>query len=163
VSFPSLTLVDGLSGQAFEEFLVALFTIIGLKVTKTPQSSDYGVDLIIDSDTLKCAIQAKRYKDNVGIAGVQQLHSGMAYYDCPIGMLITTSAVSRNAMELAAKTGIVIIEREGLRCLVDRFTDGFVLMPRVAKEISATSYDADACPWLGEARLRTRQIWRTRS
>ena len=114
--------IDCMSGIEFEEFLKAHFEKLGYKVSTTPKTGDYGVDLICkkkrtcNNNTLmaQMVVQAKRYKGNIGISAVQQIIGGMNYYGCSKGMVITNSYFTKNAWELAKKSNVILYDRNML-------------------------------------------------
>lgn len=108
--------LDRLTGIEFEMFLKELFEEKGYKVSMTPQSSDQGVDLILEKQNVKIAVQAKRFSQSirVGNSAVQEVYAGKKYYDCSDGWIISTSTYSKQAIELATKVRIVLIDRKKL-------------------------------------------------
>lgn len=110
----SLSRIDLMSGREFEEFLAAYFRRLGYRVEATPASNDYGVDLLL-RDRQEClAVQAKRYSGTVGVHAVQELLSGMAYYQVERGLVISNAYFSRQAWELAEKGGVELWDRDAL-------------------------------------------------
>lgn len=114
----TLEMVDAMSGEEFEEFLKVHFEKQGYIVQLTPGSNDYGIDLICKKQYRSSneqengfVVQAKRYKGKVGVAAVQQVVAGAKYYDCKYGMVITNSYFTKNAWELAKKSGITLWDR----------------------------------------------------
>ena len=67
--------VDEMTGIRFERFIETLFERLGYKnIRMTPQSGDYGADLIADTpDGKRMVIQTKRWQGNVGISAVQEI------------------------------------------------------------------------------------------
>lgn len=117
----TLAMVDAMSGEEFEEFLKVHFEKMGYKVQLTPGTNDYGIDLICkkryftDNELENgFVVQAKRYKGKVGVAAVQQVIAGAKYYDCKYGLVITNSYFTKNAWELARKSGITLWDRNVL-------------------------------------------------
>ena len=117
----TLETVDAMSGEEFEEFLKAHFEKMGYEVQLTPGTNDYGIDLICKSRNNSnkdqengFVVQAKRYKGKVGVAAVQQVIAGTKYYNCKYGMVITNSFFTKNAWELAKKSGITLWDRNVL-------------------------------------------------
>jgi len=106
--------VDEMSGLEFEYYLSLLLGELEFKVVKiTPASGDYGADLIVkDQDGTKIAIQAKRYKNSVGLKAVQEIVAALSYYNCEKGMVITNSFLSQSAKKLAEANNIELWERE---------------------------------------------------
>lgn len=118
----TLYAIDSMTGVEFEEFLKAHFERKGYFVKITPKSNDYGIDLICKSRKISTntelngfVVQAKRYNKKVGVSAVQQVIAGMKYYDCQYGMVITNSYFTRNAWELAKKSGVTLWDRNVLQ------------------------------------------------
>lgn len=111
----SLELIDNFTGEEFEEFLKAHFEKQGYKVTLTPKSFDYGVDLVckksVGGSIDMFVVQAKRYNGKVGITAVQQVIGGMHYYGCYKGYVITNSYFTDSAWGLAKKSNIILWDR----------------------------------------------------
>ncbi len=104
--------IDAMSGEDFERFLKAHFEKQGYSVKTTPQTNDYGVDLICSKGGVKIAVQAKRYKGKVGVSAVQQAVAGMNYYSCNNSMVATNSYFSSNAWELAKRSNVTLWDRD---------------------------------------------------
>lgn len=111
--------VDSLSGNDFEEFLYCLFLNLGVDVTKTPKSHDYGADLILNINNIKIVVQSKLYlKHSVGASAVQEVFSSTKYYNASYGIVITNSHFSKNAINLAESTNIKLLDRCKLSDLI---------------------------------------------
>jgi restriction system protein len=119
--------IDLMDGFEFERYLKELFKSHGYKVIKTPKSGDFGADLLIEKNGYVIAIQAKRYKANVGIKAVQEIQSAMLYYSSDEAWVVTNSNFTKSAKELAKRTGVNLIDREDLiSLLLDGNNDGSV-------------------------------------
>src|SRR5437773_10642459 len=70
--------IDKMNGEAFEERLKILYEHLGFTVTRTGgrPGGDYGVDLIVEKDGTKTAIQAKCYKNKVGEDAIREANTG---------------------------------------------------------------------------------------
>lgn len=108
----SLRKIDKMSGEEFEAYLGLLYDRKGYKVRYTPASSDFGADLLLKKKGVKTVVQAKRYKNAVGEASVQQALSGKGYYDADQCVVITNSYFTPAAEALAERTGVTLIDRE---------------------------------------------------
>ncbi len=108
----SLRKIDKMTGEEFEAYLGLLYDRKGYKVRYTPQSSDFGADLLLKKKGVKTVVQAKRYKNPVGEASVQQALSGKGYYDADQCVVITNSYFTPAAEALAERTGVTLIDRE---------------------------------------------------
>ena len=108
----SLRKIDKMTGEEFEAYLGLLYDRKGYKVRYTPASTDYGADLILKNKGVRIVVQAKRYKNPVGEASVQQALSGKGYYDADQCVVITNSYFTPAAEALAERTGVTLIDRE---------------------------------------------------
>jgi HJR/Mrr/RecB family endonuclease len=99
--------IDNVAGSEFERFVARLFLAMGYDVQLVSSGADQGADLIVRKKNpekpSKIAIQAKRYKQPVGNAAVQELLGGMTYYGCSRGIVVTSSTFTRSARDLASK------------------------------------------------------------
>lgn len=104
--------VDEMEGHEFEEYLKAHFEKLGYRCKNVGKNGhDYGVDLIISKAGIKTAVQAKRYNNAVGIKAVQEIVSGMNYYDCDKAMVVTNSTFTSSAAQLAKKCNVELWDR----------------------------------------------------
>lgn len=110
--------LDGLSGIEFEVYLGGIFKKQGFEVEFTPTVADYGADLLISRGNRRIAVQAKRYASTVGISAVQEAISGMAYYGCTEAWVVTTGRFTPNAIGLAAKSNVTLVNRSDLAQLI---------------------------------------------
>lgn len=103
-----------MSGEDFEKYLEILFKKKGYQVERTAYVGDYGVDLVIRNGFQTYAVQAKRYRNKVGVRAVQEVVAGMGYYDCQESMVVTNSHFTPQAIQLAHKNGVILWDRAEL-------------------------------------------------
>lgn len=109
--------IDKMNGSEFEERLGILYENLGFKVTRTGgrPGGDYGVDLIIEKDGERTAIQAKCYKRNrVGEDAVREVNTGKNMYQCYKTQVITNSYYTPMAWRLAKANHVWLYDRKGL-------------------------------------------------
>lgn len=106
--------IDRMPGQAFEQYLEAVFKGKGYSVARTPYRGDFGGDLIVSSSGARTVIQAKRWKRRVGVKAVQEAAAARGYYGCARAMVITNSHFTSQARELAGKNHIELWDRRRL-------------------------------------------------
>lgn len=96
------------TGVDFELYLKTLIEeqLEGSYVETTPASGDHGADLLVRFRGIVVAVQAKYYTGSVGNAAVQEIHSGMGFYDADYGMVVTQSKYTEHAKSLAMKLNI---------------------------------------------------------
>ena len=75
----TLSKIDHMTGEEFEDYLASLFRLQGWKVNEVGGSGDYGADLIIKKLGETYIIQAKRYSDKVSLPAVQQAFTAKAF------------------------------------------------------------------------------------
>lgn len=109
--------------QKFEELIRQLLVGMGFEETQTtPFSNDKGVDVrgVLRANslsTVKIAIQAKRWTNNVGSAVVRDLRGSLKVADSEQGLVITPSdftAEAKMEAQASGKTPIALINGEGL-------------------------------------------------
>lgn len=105
---------DNMSGEEFEDFLLAKFKLAGCKGYRTPRTEDYGADLILEKDGERVAVQAKRHGSTVGIEAVQQVIGALRYYGAAKGLVITNSYFTPSAMNLAKSNNVELWDRAKL-------------------------------------------------
>src|SRR4051812_11735741 len=89
----------------FESLITNLFEKMGLETRLTQASRDGGVDCVaFDPRPIfggKVVIQAKRYKNTVGVSAVRDLFGTMQNEGASKGILVTTSGYGKASFEFA--------------------------------------------------------------
>jgi restriction system protein len=108
----------------FENLVSNLFSKMGLETKQTRSSKDGGVDAIAyDNRPVlggKVIIQAKRYKNVVGVAFVRDLYGTMMNEGANKGILVTTSGYGPDAFDFAKDKPIELIDGGGLLYLLNQ-------------------------------------------
>ena len=90
----------------FESLITNLFEKMGLETRQTQASRDGGVDCVAyDPRPIfggKVVIQAKRYKNTVGVSAVRDLYGTTQNEGASKGILVTTSGYGRSSFDFAA-------------------------------------------------------------
>jgi hypothetical protein len=95
-----------MSWMQLEDFFYQFFQNQGYQVTKTKQSHDQGVDLLLKNDTEFIAVQIKKRAKPIGIRGAQEIHTGGVFYGTNRAILISTSGFTKSALKLADKVQV---------------------------------------------------------
>ncbi|MDE6604700.1 MAG: restriction endonuclease [Clostridia bacterium] len=106
--------IDRMNGEQFEIFMEDFFIKQGFKVTRTPLSGDYGIDLIIENDFSKIGVQAKCYSNKVTQSAVREVVAGLRHYNLSSGMVVTNNYFQPAAIRLAADNNITLWDRDKL-------------------------------------------------
>jgi restriction system protein len=112
--------IDKMTGIQFEEFLMIRYQSMGYEVRDTPKSGDFGADLLLQKDSKKIVVQAKRYTKSVGIKAVQEVTSAKPYYRADEAWVITNSYFTKAAVKLAFSNNVKLIDREQLMDLLTK-------------------------------------------
>ena len=107
------------NGLDFEVEVQNFFAERGLPIFETPQSHDYGADLILYFNGTKIAIQCKDYSTPVGISAVQEVIGAVRHYDVDIGMVISKQHFTKPARQLAASNNVILIGGNLYKLLMD--------------------------------------------
>jgi len=108
----------------FEHLVTNLFNMMGLEAKLTRSSKDGGVDCVaFDVRPIvggKVVIQAKRYRNVVGVSAVRDLYGTMMNEGANKGILVTTSGYGPDAFDFAKDKPIELIDGGGLLYLLDQ-------------------------------------------
>ena len=77
---PDMATVDVMPGLTFEKLVGSLLKQQGYEVGNMRASSDYGVDMIINKDKERIAVQVKRSKNKIARKAISDAVAGMKYY-----------------------------------------------------------------------------------
>ncbi|GIW29256.1 MAG: restriction endonuclease [Meiothermus sp.] len=113
-----------LSPTEFENLVSNLFGKMGLDTKLTRSSKDGGVDAVaFDTRPVlggKVVIQAKRYKNTVGVSAVRDLYGTMLNEGASKGILVTTSSYGSDAYDFVKDKPLELIDGGGLLYLLDQ-------------------------------------------
>jgi restriction system protein len=118
----------------FENLVTNLFSKMGLETKQTRSSRDGGIDAVaFDLRPVlggKIVIQAKRYKNVVGVSAVRDLYGTMINEGATKGILVTTSWYGPDAYEFSKDKPIELIDGSGLLYLLHEIgTEARIIMP----------------------------------
>lgn len=116
----SLDSIDySLDGISFETYFAKLLVSNGFHHVNTTQpSGDYGADVIATKGGIKFAFQCKCYSQSVGNKAVREIYSGMQYYKCHVGVVVTNFGFSKNAITQAESLNVLLWGRQELSNLI---------------------------------------------
>jgi HJR/Mrr/RecB family endonuclease len=112
-----------LTPQQFESLIQNLFEKIGLDTRQTRPSRDGGVDCVAyNTDPIlggKVVIQAKRYKNTVGVSAVRDLYGTLQNEGASKGILVTTSQYGKASYDFAEGKPIELFDGTNLLYLLE--------------------------------------------
>jgi restriction system protein len=114
-----------LTPKEFESLITNLFEKMGLETRLTVPSRDGGVDCVaFDPRPIfggKVVIQAKRYKNTVGVSAVRDLFGTMQNEGASKGILVTTSGYGKASFEFAEGKPIELLSGSNLLYLLSEY------------------------------------------
>lgn len=114
--------IDSMSGSNFEQWCARLLLRSGFESADiTPGSGDQGVDIVGVKDGVWYAVQCKRYASDLGNTPVQEVYAGKEMYGCQVAAVMTNSHFTPGAKELAAKTKVLLWDREKILEMVKNY------------------------------------------
>jgi hypothetical protein len=112
--------IANMDGHTFEHFCADLLRANGYtNVSVTAASGDQGVDILAEQGGLKFAIQCKKWSYPIGNTAVQEVSAGKAFYKCDVAVVLTNSAFTKGAIELAEATGVLLWDGVKLQELME--------------------------------------------
>jgi restriction system protein len=116
-----------LSPTEFEGLITNLFEAMGLNTRQTRPSRDGGVDCVaFDPRPIiggKVVVQAKRYKNTVGVSAVRDLFGTVQNEGASKGILVTTSGYGKAAFEFAQGKPLELLDGRHLLHLLAEYAD----------------------------------------
>lgn len=99
-------------GTQFEQKIKALLERAGLTVETTPDSNDFGVDLLAEYDGYKIAFQCKYCKPGrvVGNQAVQEVVAGRACYHADKCVVVTNGQFTSQAVKQAEFNQVLLVD-----------------------------------------------------
>lgn len=106
--------IDKMSGQEFEEKLLNLYSRLGYSVQHTGKTGDFGVDLILEKNGKRIAVQAKCWNETVKERAIQEVVGSKAVHNCSEAWVVTNNEFTPKARILAKANGVKLVNRENL-------------------------------------------------
>lgn len=102
-------------GEGYEHYVAYILKQYrGFEEAQVTQlSGDYGADIIAYKDGIKYCIQCKNYDGVVTPDAVREVYAALNYYNADIGMVVTNSTLTKEALELARINKIRVWEEFG--------------------------------------------------
>ena len=120
-NIPEIDEVNRMDGREFELFSGDLFRALGYtNVIVTQSSGDFGADVIAEKDSVRFAVQCKRYSAPVGVTAVQEVLASKSLHDCHVACILTNNTFTPAAEELARKNLVVLWGGNKLKEFIDR-------------------------------------------
>lgn len=104
-------LMDGIE---YERYIEEMVESHGWEATRTPPSGDHGADVIAEKNSVRVAIQCKKYSSPVGNKSVQEAFSAKTFYECTHAIVVTNSSFTVAAKQAAASMNVLIIHHEDI-------------------------------------------------
>lgn len=100
--------------RGFEERCARLLDQSGWLTTLTPQSGDYGVDIIARQGNFMVVLQCKRYSSRVGPAAVQEIAAGETHYGADAAAVVSKASYTTAAINLAKSNSVLLMHPRDL-------------------------------------------------
>jgi restriction system protein len=116
-----VTSLSELNPREFEEYLTELFKLLRYeKVTLTPQMNDKGIDILMEKDGKRYAVQCKRHKGIIGSPAIQSFLGAMQHAKVSHGFFVTTSTFSLEAEKMASQHPIELVDATKLAQMIQQ-------------------------------------------
>lgn len=110
-------------GLDFEYFVQTIFEDRDISVFETPQTNDYGADLVLYRMGKVAVIQCKYHSAPIGIRAVQEAAAAIKHYRADCGIVVTNQAFTKQAISLAKSNNILLISGAMLKEIADSVSD----------------------------------------
>ncbi len=110
----TLAYVDRLTGYEFEDYVARLMKDLGFKVIRTRGSRDGGADLLVEKAGYRAVVQTKRWNRQVDKRAIREVLRARLQYRARYAVVVTNSDFTRDAIELAVRSGVELWDRSVL-------------------------------------------------
>src|SRR5215208_5611187 len=110
--------VRAMSGAHFELYVAGLLRAMGHNTRVLGGSGDQGVDLIVDYQGERVAVQCKNYEKPVGNRPVQEVFTGAKHHGCQQAWVVAPAGFTDGAFELARSVGVKLFASASIRAWV---------------------------------------------
>ena len=99
--------------EAYEQYVALWLLFNGYGHIKiTPRTGDFGADILCeDPFGRKWAVQCKYYSKPVGYKAIEEAIAGAHYYQCYGAMVVTNSTFTKQALNAAKRTGVILWQK----------------------------------------------------
>ncbi len=101
----------------FELWCANILVEQGWKAECTPASGDHGADVIAEKLSRRIVVQCKLYSKPVGNGAVQEIFTACRHYQAQAAIVVTNAGYTKQAKEVAASTGVLLLSAEQFMCL----------------------------------------------
>lgn len=98
----------------YEEYVANLLNRKEWTAKTTKGSGDHGVDVLSIVNRKLVAIQCKLYNSSVGNQAVQEVVTGMKYWEASIAVVVTNSNYTKHAIEIARVHNVYLLHHSDL-------------------------------------------------
>ncbi|AEH60250.1 restriction endonuclease [Methanosalsum zhilinae DSM 4017] len=125
----------------FEHLVASMFSQAGYRAEVTQSSRDRGIDIGLSIEKYgishQWAVQAKRYREPVGVKEIRE-YSSLRYRDNTDGVIIvTTSAFTKDAQTEASKHSVKLIDGGLLIKMLDHYLSDVKPEPEISENAAA--------------------------
>lgn len=134
-------------GLEFESNILNYFEERDVAAFETPQTNDYGADIIVYYGGKVFVIQCKYHSSPVGISAVQELVAAIPFYKADAGIVISNQSYTKQARRLAEANDVVLVDGRALKEMLDDVSGEVSLLDTlVKKHMSAEQVVSTAPP-----------------
>jgi predicted Mrr-cat superfamily restriction endonuclease len=101
---------NGMDGHQFVNAVANLFRNIGFTANVSKVGGDGGVDIVLQKEDRRIAVQCKRYKNPVGPHVIRDLWGTMNHIGFDEGCIVTTTGFTKGVTDFAQDKGIFLVD-----------------------------------------------------
>lgn len=109
-----------MSGPEFEAFMANVFEAVGHRATVLGGSGDQGVDILLNVNGQKVAVQCKNYARPVGNTPVQEVFAGGRHHGCEQAWVVAPAGYTQGARALAASVGVLLYDASAIQRWIEQ-------------------------------------------
>jgi restriction system protein len=112
--------VRSMSGAQFEAFIADLFRAMGHQAVVLGGAGDQGVDVIVNRQGVRVAVQCKNHRKPVNNKAVQEVYAGARHHGCEEACVVAPAGYTRGAIDLARSTEVSLFDADSIHRWIKR-------------------------------------------
>jgi hypothetical protein len=112
--------LNAMDGREFELFVARIFLALGYDVKLTPATGDQGVDVLVENNSERVAIQCKNLARSANNKPVQEVHAGAKYYGASRAWVVAPAGYTSGAFQLADRVDVELYDLTDIEKWIER-------------------------------------------
>ncbi|MBV9454239.1 MAG: restriction endonuclease [Rubrobacter sp.] len=138
--------VQMMSGPQFEAFMVNLFRAMGYQANMLGGPGDQGVDILLQRNKERIAVQCKNHAKPVGNRPVQEVFAGMRHHRCDQAWVVAPAGYTKGAYDLVRSVDVSLFDGRNIKGWISQAGKKATPVPDRSTQSAATLQQPASTP-----------------